>query len=157
MEINRGILVAQLVNFGVILWLFKKFLGDKMSAAIVHRRAELAKAADASKVYEETLAQAEQEKKVLIDEGVAHKAKLIEEAQLTAQQKADTIIAGAEKQAASIERKADEKAAKLEKELKDGFVDGVKHTAGLVVKKLFTKDTTLQEKYLDELVTEFAK
>jgi hypothetical protein len=41
--------------------------------------------------------------------------------------------------------------------LKNGFVDGVKQTAHIVVKKLFAKDISLQETYLDELVNEFAK
>jgi F0F1-type ATP synthase membrane subunit b/b' len=56
------------VNFAVILWLFKKFVGDKITANIVARRAELAKAEDATKIYEETLARAEEDKKALIEE-----------------------------------------------------------------------------------------
>lgn len=157
MEINIGILVAQLVNFAIILWLFKKFVGDKLTAGIVARRAELAKAEDATKVYEETMAKAEEDKKLLIEEGLSHKQKLIEEAKLAANQKADGIVANAEKTASTIEKKAEEKAAKLESDLKNGFVDGVKQTAHVVVKKLFAKDVSLQEKYLDELVNEFAK
>lgn len=99
MEINVGILVAQLINFAIILWLFKKFVGDKLSAGIIARRAELAKAEDATKVYEETLAKAEEDKKLLIEEGLSHKQKLIEEAKLAAHQKADGIVANAEKTA----------------------------------------------------------
>ena len=157
MEINIGVLVAQLINFAIILRLFKKFVWDKLSASIVARRAELAKAEDATKVYEETMAKAEEDKKQLIEEGLAHKQKLIEEAKLAATQKADGIVAQAEKSAASIEKKAEEKAAKLESDLQNGFVDWVKQTAHVVVKKLFAKDVPLQEKYLDELVNEFAK
>jgi F-type H+-transporting ATPase subunit b len=157
MEINVGVLVAQLINFALILFLFKKFVGDNITKAIIARRAELAKAEDATKVYEETLAKAEEEKKVLIEEGLAHKNKLIEETKQSANQKAEGILAAAEKSAGHIASQAESKAAKLEAELKNGFVDGVKKTAHVVVKKLFEKDVALQEAYLDELVQEFAK
>jgi len=157
MEINVGVLVAQLINFALILFLFKKFVGDSITKALLARRAELAKAEDATKVYEETLVKAAEEKKLLIEEWLVHKNKLIEEAKQAATQKADGIIASAEKSAARIASQAEDKATKLETELKKWFVDGVKKTTHVVVKKLFEKNVALQEKYLDELVQEFAK
>ena len=132
-------------------------VGDKIGKAVAERRAELAKAADASKVYEETMAKAEEDKKTMIDEAVAHKNKLIDEAKLAATQKADLVLADADKKAGNIVREAEEKAVKLEKDLKDGFTEGVKKTAGLVVNKLFNKDISLKEEYVDSLVAEYTK
>lgn len=52
---------------------------------------------------------------------------------------------------------AQQKAGRLEQELKDGFLDGVKHTTQLVVNKLFAKDVNLQDSYVESLVKEFNK
>ena len=93
----------------------------------------------------------------MIEEGVQHKNKLIEEAKAVAEQKANALVEQAEKQAASITAQAEEKAQHLEKELKDGFVDGVKQTAHMVVKKLFNEDKQLKDDYVAGLVKEFVK
>jgi F-type H+-transporting ATPase subunit b len=155
--VDPGLFVSHLVNFAILFFLFKKFLGDHLVNMIQERRALLDKVSNADVEYDRRIAEAEAEKKSLIDEGVDHKNKLIEEAKLSAQQKADSIVADAEKNADGIAKKAHEKAAKLETDLKNNFVDGVKQTAHVVVKKLFNKDVGLEEKYLDELVSEFAK
>lgn len=157
MELNFGILIAQLINFTLIFFAFKYFVGNKLILAIKKRREELAKAEDATKIYDEIMQQAELDKKALIDEGLDHKNKLLEEAKLSAIQKGDAIIHAAEKNAISITQQAKQKAAKLETDLKMWFVDGVKKTTHVVVKKLFDKDVNLQEKYLDELVGDFVK
>jgi len=157
MELNRSILIAQAINFLIILWLFKWLIGDKVSTAIAHRREELKKAEGAAQVYEETMAKAEAEKKAMIDEAVSHKNSVIAQAEQAATLKADKIIADAGSRADNIEKEAHEKASHIQKELEDGFVDGVKQTAHSVVKKLFNKDMNLQEEYLTELAKEFSK
>lgn len=156
MEINRGVLIAQAINFALILGLFTWLVGGRISKAIAARRAELAKADDATKAYETAVAKAEADKKAIIDEAVAHKNKIVEEASLTATQKAEAIVADAEKKAGAIVSKAEEKAQKLEKDLQSNFVQGVKHTAHVVVKKLFKKDVQLQEEYVEALAKEFS-
>lgn len=157
MEINTSLLIAQAINFLIILWLFKWLIWDKLSKAIHERREELAKAADASKIYDETMAKAEADKKTLIDEAVAHKNNVIQQAELAAQNKADKILADAHTSAWRIADDAKQQAGKLEKDLEDNFVTWVKKTAYSVVKKLFNTDVDLQEKYLEELAKEFKK
>ena len=132
-------------------------IGDKLSTSIAARRAELKKAEGAAKIYEETMAKAEAEKKAMIDEAVTHKNSVIAQAEQAATLKADKILADADVRAENIEKEAHEKASHIEKELEDNFVDGVKQTAHTVVKKLFNKDVNLQEEYLTELAKEFSK
>lgn len=132
-------------------------VGDKLSQSIADRREELRKAEDATRIYEETMAKAETEKKVIIDEAVAHKNNVIAQAEQSATLKADKILADASTRAESLEQEAKEKAGLLEKELEENFVDGVKRTAHTVVRKLFDKDVSLQEEYLGELAKEFSK
>ncbi len=157
MELNRSILIAQAINFVIILWLFKWLVGDKIAKSIALRREELKKAEWAAAIYEETMAKAEQEKKAMIDDAVAHKNSVIAQAEQAATLKADKIIADAWSRADNIAKEAHEKASHIQKELEDWFVDGVKKTAHTVVKKLFNKDMNLQEEYLVELAKEFGK
>ena len=157
MEFNLGVFIAQLVNFVVILLLFKILVGDRLSKAIAQRREDLAKAADATVAYEETIKQAEADKKQIIAEALDHKQKLIDESSQAAQQKADQIVAQAQKQATNIQQEATDKANQLEKDLQDNFVDGVKKTAHIVVNKLFDKDVDLKDAYIQELAQEFGQ
>ena len=157
MEIDISILIAQAINFLIILWLFKRLVGDKISKTIATRREELKKAEGAAAIYEETMAKAEAEKKAMIDEAVAHKNSVTAQAEQAASLKADKILADADARAQGIEKDAHEKAGHIEKELEDNFVNGVKQTAHTVVKKLFDKDVKLQEEYLVELAKEFSK
>jgi F0F1-type ATP synthase membrane subunit b/b' len=157
MELNRSVLIAQAINFLIILWLFKWLVGDKLATMIATRREELKKAEGANKIYEDIIHKAEAEKKALIDEAVAHKNSVIAQAEQAATLKADKIIADAGTRADNIASEAQEKAWRVEKELEENFIDGVKRTAHTVVKKLFDKDVSLQEEYLVELAKEFSK
>lgn len=157
LSINWSVFVVQLINFALVYWLFHRFVAKPLIESLLYRREQVRKAEHAEQVYEETLAKAEEEKKAIITEAVDHKNKLVEQAQIAAKQKADGIVQQAQKAAQHIEEKAQQKAQKLEQELKNDFVDGVKQTAHVVVKKLFDKDVDLQQKYLDTLVSEFAK
>ena len=132
-------------------------VGDKIAKSIATRREELKKAEGANKIYEETMAKAEAEKKAMIDEAIAHKNSVVTQAEQAATLKSDKIIADAGSRAQLIEKEAHEKASHIEKELEENFVDGVKRTAHTVVKKLFDKDVSLQEEYLVELAKEFGK
>jgi F0F1-type ATP synthase membrane subunit b/b' len=86
---------------------------------------------------------------------VQRKEEIVAEAALLAKKRADEIVALAEKQSERIQSEATQKAANLEKELKDGFVDGVRNTTKLIVTKLVNDDVTLQNTYIDGLVQEF--
>lgn len=151
------LVVAQTINFLILWWLFYKFLGKHLTKVIAERREMLHKADNAEQAYEAKIAEAEEEKRVILDKAVQHKQALAQEATLNAQQKADAILAQAEKQAENITQKAEKQAAQLESELQENFSDWVKKTAHVVLKKLFEKDVQLEEKYLDGLVKEFVK
>lgn len=156
MEINFWVLIAQAINFWVLLFLFKWLVWDKISKFIVARRWELEKAQDATKAYEETMAKAQIDKKALIDEALAHKNKVMQEASQIAERKVQEILSDAEKKAKVILYEATEKSSKIEKDLKENFSAWVKNTSKLLVKKLINNDVDLQDKYIDALVKEFS-
>ncbi|USN55618.1 MAG: ATP synthase F0 subunit B [Candidatus Peribacteria bacterium] len=153
--INWSVLLAQLVNFGILFFVFKHFVGDKLSQAIVERRALHAQTQQAQSEYQNLLDQAHEEKKQIINEGLEHKAAIVQEAELVAQNKAAHILAQAEKEAAQMEHSLKERASALENELKNQFVAGVKATSQRVVNKLLDQDVSLQEQYLEKVAAEF--
>jgi len=155
--VDPGLFVSHLINFLILFFLFKHFLGDHLTNAIKTRREQMAKMENVDAEYEKIINTAEWEKKKIIDEALAHKNNVVAQAEQTATLKADKIIADAGARASNIETEAQEKAGHIQKELEDGFVDGVKKTAHTVVKKLFDKDVKLQEEYLVELAKEFSK
>jgi len=57
-------------------------------------------------------------------------------------------------QADKILSDAENKAKSLENELEKNFIDGVKKTSLLVVKKLLQKDKDIKKEYLNEAVKE---
>ena len=157
MEFRLDVFVAQLLNFLVIFFFVKYFFGDQIRDIIHYRRGLDKKYDDVEAEIAAKLTQAEADKKALIDEAVAHKNSVVQQAELAAQNKADKIVADAQWVATRIQDEAKVQAGKLEKDLEDNFVTWVKQTAYSVVKKIFNTDVALQEKYLEELASEFRR
>lgn len=96
-DIKFGLIVAQLINFWILFFLFKKFLADKLITAIKER-----------KQFLEASNKAEDEAKQKIDEAVIQSEKIIDEAR----KKASEIESYAEEISKSNAAKAMEKAEK---------------------------------------------
>lgn len=155
MTIKLDVLLIQLINIGILFFVFRKFIGSALTNEIVRRKEALRKLSHAEETYQEMIAKAQEEVNGLIKEGVVRKEALIAEWTLLAQKSHDQIMKDADHKANRIVEAATLKADSLERELKDSYVDGVKKTAQLVVNKLFKNDVSLQDKYMEELVEEF--
>lgn len=126
-----------------------------MSTALLERKNKVEKLENADAEYARVLAEAQANADAAIKAWLARKEEIIAEATLVAKKREEEILALAEKQAMRIQDDAQQKAANLEKELKDGFIDGVRKTTKLVVNKLIKSDADLQNTYIDGLVREF--
>lgn len=157
MELNIGVLIAQWVNFLLILFLFKWLIWDKISVATAARRAELTKAENAAVAYDKAVADAETAKQELINEWLAHKAKLVQEAEAVAKNKEASIIDAANKKAAQIEEAATNQAQQMKASIESEFAGTVKSATEMVIKKLIPGDSQLKQDYLQSLVKEFAQ
>ena len=155
MTIKLDVLLVQIIHVLVLFWMFRKIIGDSLTTALLERKATISKLANADAAYAEKIAQAKEETDAMIKEWLARKDTLIAEWTQLAQKKYDSIVADGEQKATRFLEDAQQKAGRLEKELQDGFLDGVKHTTQLVVNKLFAKDVSLQESYVETLVKEF--
>ncbi len=154
MVIKLDVLLVQLFHIAILFWVFRKLVWDSLTNAILARRVKQEKLdhaeAEAAKYILEAKAQAD----ILVQEWLQHKKSIIDEAAITAEKKADDIIANAHKQAEKIKEAANFESLQMKQELEQNRTDGVKQTALVVVRKLFDKDVSLQQEYLDMLVKE---
>ncbi len=157
MEVSISAVIAQIINFWIIFWLFSKFAAKPLANAIEGRKEMLQKLKNADKAYEEKIELAKEETKKIVQDWIERKEKLILEAGVLAGQKRDEIMSDAKLQANKILELAEKKSKIMEEELEKTFVDWVKRTSLLVVKKLIKKDKEISSFYLDEAIKEFTQ
>ncbi len=157
MEISTWAVVAQIINFLILFFLFKKFLTKPIATIIQDRRNLIKKLENADKVYEERLEDARLQAKNIVNEWMDRKEKLILEAWVLADKKRDEILADAKIQSEKLLNTATSKAKILETELEKSFVDGVRRTSLLVVKKLVNDNKDIKASYLNEAMKEIVE
>ncbi len=157
MEVSISAVIAQVINFWIMYWLFSKFAAKPLADAIEDRKQLLNKLKNADKAYDEKLEIAKFESKEIVQEWIDRKETLIVEAWILADKKRDGILWEAKVQANKILYAAEEKSKMLQKEIEQNFSDWVKRTSLLVIKKLIKKDTNIQKDYLQEVLKEVIK
>ena len=68
MEISVSSLIAQMINFGIMLFIFSKFLAKPISSAIETRRNLIEKIKKADELYKEKIEEADQKVEAMIME-----------------------------------------------------------------------------------------
>lgn len=126
-KINFWVILAQLVNFAVIFFLFKHFLGKKIVAWIMERRELIKSLKDSKDVAKKTL-----------DEAEAQAKKTIEDAKLKASEIQNSALELSKKQS---EAKLQEAEAKAKNILDGALRDIEKERLGMV--------ESLKDKLLD--------
>ncbi len=91
-EIDIYILLAQIVNFWVLLAIFYFALWKKMSQKIQERRAQLEKLKKAEEHYDEKMILAEKQRQEIMENARKTSRNLLEESRILAKAKADAIM-----------------------------------------------------------------
>ncbi len=154
MDIQVDILVAQIINFLIIFFLFKKFLGDKIITLVEERRLLIKRLKKADQEYQNIINSAKEEADTLLQDTQKKKEQLLSKAKKSAEEAKLDILSLAQKEASQITKNAEQKAEHLQKEIYKERESSVKSTTKLVVTKLLQKDAKLQEAYLDTLIKE---
>jgi len=154
MDISLTALLAQVINFGILFFLFRKFLTKPIVKAIEERRKLIKKIENADKAYDDKIVEAKEEVDALIKEWLTKKEQIIADAGMIANKRREEILDEAKWKASSLIEAAKENSQHLEDELKNNFEKGVKRTSLLVVNKLFNNKKDLKEDYLSEVVKE---
>lgn len=154
MDIQVDILVAQIINFLIIFFLFKKFFGDKIITLVEERRLLIKRLKKADQEYQNIINSAKEEADTLLQDTQKKKEQLLSKAKKSAEEAKLDILSLAQKEASQITKNAEQKAEHLQKEIYKERESSVKSTTKLVVTKLLQKDAKLQEAYLDTLIKE---
>ena len=154
MDIKLDLLIAQIINFLVIFFIFKHFLWNKIVAEIEKRKILLQKIKNAEDEYKNIIQTANGEASEIINKALDHKSAILEESKKIADQDKVRIIDAANKKAEEIYDQTKISWEKLKKELTDSWEEWVKSTAKLVVKKLFEDDVKLQDGYISKIIKE---
>ena len=157
MEVSISAVIAQIINFWIMYWLFSKFAAKPLADAIEDRKKLLQKLENADKAYDDKLEIAKFESKEIVQEWMDRKETLISEAWILADKKRDEILWEAKVQVNKLLYAAEEKAKILQKEVEQNFSDWVKKTSLLVIKKLIKKDANIKKDYLQEVLQEVIK
>ncbi len=154
LSIKIDVLVIQIINVLLLLYIFKKLFWSTLTQEVAKRR-ELTRKLQAAEVeYNSVIAQANHEKEVILAQAMEHKKHLLAEADLAARKNTETILAQAWQQASVILQNAENQAVSIRRDLENSRADSVKHTAWLLLKKIFKKDVSIKQEYLDMILQE---
>jgi len=152
MEISISSLIAQVINFGIMFFIFSRFAARPLSAQIEERRKLIDKIKKADELYNEKIEEANAKAQQTIADSMRQKEKIMTEGEVLALNKQIEIVNEANVKAEKIVADAHNTIKALEQELENNFIESVKKTSKTVVKKLLQKDMQLQNDYLDEIV-----
>ncbi len=145
-------MIAGIINFLVLVFLFRKLLGDKIVQEVEKRRTMLEKLKKADDEYKKMIEFARKESDLILEKAEKTKKDMIHEAHLVAEEEKSRIIKEAHHKADLIVSEAKQDTDKLERELKESWVASVKETSKKVVKRLLKHDKVLEDEYFGVLV-----
>lgn len=157
--INPMLLLAQIVNFGIVLYLMAKFLYKPVIKVLDERKQ---KAEETEKMNEEaksTIEKSEQEKKKMIAEAKKESEIIISKAKAQGQKEKDEILEKAQKDIAASRKKLE---AEIEDEKKKMLKDvnaKVSETAIFVAEKVISEsiDEKKHRSLIDSAIKDFEK
>ena len=145
-------MIAGIINFLVLVFLFRKLLGDKIVQEVEKRRIMLEKLKKADDEYKKMIEFARKESDLILEKAEKTKKDMIHEAHLVAEEEKSRILKQAHHKADLIVSEAKQDTDKLERELKESWVASVKETSKKVVKRLLKHDKVLEDEYFGVLV-----
>lgn len=152
MDFHLDLILAGIVNFLLLVFLFRKLLGDKIVQEVEKRKAILEKLKRADDEYKKMIEFAHKESGLIIEKAEKRKKDLIHEAHLIAEEEKSKILKDAQHKADLVVADAEREGEKLEKELKENWVLSVKETSKKVVKRLLKHEKVLEDEYFGVLV-----
>ncbi|MCX8008427.1 MAG: F0F1 ATP synthase subunit B [Patescibacteria group bacterium] len=125
--IEPMLLIAQIVNFGIIFFILNKFLYKPLITMIDRRKREIEEGMETAKKIQEEEEKTRERHDKLIAEARKESRSIIEEAKKNAEEQKKQVVAEAHKEAAAIlekaKRQAEEKMREAEERIRKQMVD----------------------------------
>lgn len=150
--IDPKLLLAQGVNFLILLFVLTKFVYKPLMKMVEERRRKIELGVKGGEMAEEVIKKAEEEKAGIIKEADTHAVAIISEAEKNAQKKAQEIALQADKKSQGILHEAMLIAERKEKE----EMEKVSAEARKLVKEAIIKTVKLKPEQVDEKLIEEA-
>lgn len=115
--IDLKLLIAQVINFGILLFILTKFLYKPLIKILDERKQKIAQGLEDSRKAQEQLAEADSASKKQISESVAQANVIIEKAKKEAELEAMQIIEKAKLKASEVINRATELSKRQEEEI----------------------------------------
>ena len=147
MDIHIDLVIAWIINFLILVFLFRKLLWDKIVQQVEERKTMLAKLKKADDEYKRMIEFARKESDLIISKAEKKKNELIHEAHLVAEEDKKKIIEEGKYKVKIMKADAERENEKLEKQLKEERIDSVKQTSKKVVKRLLKHNKELSDDY----------
>lgn len=147
MDIHIDLVIAWIINFVILVFLFRKLLWDKIVQQVEERKTMLAKLKKADDEYKRMIEFARKESDLIISKAEKKKNELIHEAHLVAEEDKKKIIEEGKYKVKIMKADAERENEKLEKQLKEERIDSVKQTSKKVVKRLLKHNKELSDDY----------
>ena len=152
MDIHIDLIIAWIINFLILVFLFRKLLWDKIVQQVEERKKMLEKLKKADDEYKKMIEFAKKESDLIISKAEKRKNEIIHEWHLVAEEEKSKILKDAEHKVKLMRIDAQRENEKLENKLKDEWVASVKETSKLVVKRLLKQNKELSDDYFGVLV-----
>ena len=152
MDIHVDLVIAWIINFLILVLLFRKILWDKIVQQVEERKTMLKKLKNADDEYKKMIEFARKESDLIISRAEKRKDALIHEGHLIAEEDKKKIIKEWQYKVELMKADARRENEKLERQLKEEWVDSVKQTSKKVVKRLLKQDKELADDYFWVLV-----
>ena len=142
-------LISQLINFGILYFLLKKFALPGLVSAISKRQEEIEQGLSKAKAADESLTQAKKQEEEILGQARQEAQNIIAAARQTGQQQEQQIVADAKSQARKIVADGEKQVAtaktKMMLAVKGELADIIATGVGTLVDKKVTPDEVTSE------------
>lgn len=157
MEFHWDLILAGVVNFLLLVWIFRKGLGDQIVQQIEKRKKLMEKLKKADDEYKKMIEFARKESSLILAKAEEEKKNLIHNAHLQAEKEKNKLLQSAEVKAQAIEEEAKLHVGKMEKELQAERTSSVKSASKKLVKRLLNENKELGDTYFDAILEDLKR
>ncbi|NUJ97318.1 ATP synthase F0 subunit B [Candidatus Gracilibacteria bacterium] len=139
-EISIGVVVAQIINFSLLVFLFKHFLGKKIVLLIEERRKKLKNINESERVAKDKIESAEKEASDIVLESRNQAEEMKRESEVIAKRTREKILSEAERDAQALVDGAKEDVEKMRNTMLESMKSKIIDLSLQLNKQLFDKE-----------------
>ncbi|MDD2907753.1 MAG: ATP synthase F0 subunit B [Candidatus Gracilibacteria bacterium] len=150
-NLKLELIFAAMINFGILFFMFKHFLGEKLANAIEERRKFLKASAEADDIAKNKLEDAEKEVEKILNEARAKASDIEKSADELSKQNTAKILEKAEKEAVYVLERAKTEIEKDRLDMNNSMKSKILDLSLKLNSKIFSKESANKDFFEKEL------